>query len=569
MIKVYTFVTVCLLWVNAQAWGTGGSGQSINHTIYVQTDKEFYLTGEIIWFRVFLLSVQGMHGAGCDMAYIDVVNDKGMPVMQARIETGVSVSNGGSFWIANELPTGIYRLYGYTDALKSDGEDAFFQKEIMIFNPFLPVGQANASRTAISTTLPNTEGKLHIDIGFSESSMEMRENGTFTVVTSIAGEPTPADMAVSIVKVDALQSQHRLGIADHVKNAELARTGVTEDSRQYIDSLNGKQMVGVTFLDGTGNKPLVGQDVFISFPGLHFELYPARTDASGTAHFYTDRLRGNLMLSTGLRSGDRSVVELQSPHWQRYRPVDSKQFPNISTEKLLDRSIQVQAENLYRLDERSQFSGIDRDTIPFYGKADVTYRLDDYTRFPTMEEVLREYVTEVRVYRHQQQFNLRVLDRNTRYFYSGRPLLLFNGLPVIDVSAVMAFDPERFEQIDIIASQYYFGGNLYDGVVNFRTYDGSLVDFAVDASVTLLDYEGIQVDRKFFTPDYSSVDGVRSRLPDMRNVLYWTPRLLTDAAGKAEIQFSTSEIAGTYLISVDAIDNEGNVGSQRIMFTVK
>src|SRR5690606_583580 len=131
----------------------------------------------------------------------------------------------------------------------------------------------------------------------------------------------------------------------------------------------------------------------------------------------------------------------------------------------------------------------------------------------------------------------------TRYFYSGRPLLLFNGLPVIDVSAVMAFDPERFEQIDIIASQYYFGGNLYDGVVNFRTYDGSLVDFAVDASVTLLDYEGIQVDRKFFTPDYSSVDGVRSRLPDMRNVLYWTPRLLTDAAGKAEIQFSTSEIA--------------------------
>lgn len=569
MIKVYTFVTVCLLWVNAQAWSTGRNGQSISHAIYVQTDKEFYLTGEIIWFRVFLLAAQGIHGAGSDMAYIDVVNDKGVPVMQARVETGVSVSNGGSFWLVNELPTGIYRLYGYTDALKSDGEDAFFQKQIMIFNPFLPLGQANASQAAMSPTLPNTEGGLHVEIGLSDSTIGARENGKFTIATFVAGEPVPADMAVSIVKVDALQSQHRRGIADHVKDTELAHTDVMEDSRQRIDSLNGKQMVSVTFLDGTGNKPLVGKDVFMSFPGQHFELYSARTDASGIAHFYTDRLRGNLMLSTGLRSGDRSVVELRSPHWQRYGPADSKQFPNIPTEKLLDRSIHVQAENLYRLDERSQFSVIDRDTTPFYGKADVTYRLDDYTRFPTMEEVLREYVTEVRVYRHQQQFNLSVLDRNTRYFYSGKPLLLFNGLPVIDVSAVMDFDPERLEQIDVIASQYYFGGNPYDGVVNFRTYDGGLAEFAVDESVTVLDYEGIQADRKFFAPDYSSVDAVRSRLPDMRNVLYWTPRLLTDAAGKAEIHFSTSEIAGTYLISVDAIDSEGNVGSRRVVFTVK
>src|SRR5690606_35403813 len=101
------------------------------------------------------------------------------------------------------------------------------------------------------------------------------------------------------------------------------------------------------------------------------------------------------------------------------------------------------------------------------------------------------------------------------------------------------------------------------------TYDGGLGDFAVDASVTVLDYEGVQADRRFFAPDYSSVNAVRSRLPDMRNVLYWTPRLLTDAAGKAEIHFSTSEIAGTYLISVDGIDSDGNVGSQRITFTVR
>lgn len=567
MIKIYAFVIFCLLWVNAQAWDAGSTERYNERAMYVQTDKEFYLTGEIIWFRVFFLDIQPLLSNGSDVTYVEVINCEGVPVMRARMESDMA---SGSLWIPNELPTGTYRLYGYTEALKRAGESAFFQKQIRIFNPFLPRDRNGIPQLQTETPAapPNTTGRLHVDAHLRDSSLAVRQNATFTFATRVDGNPVAADVAVSIVKIDTLQPAKREGIVSYLQT-DSKQTTISPRNDENVDSLKGKQVVAITYLDDTGNKPLIGRDVFISFPGIHFELYPAETDKSGTAYFYTDRLPGNLMLTTGLFSGDKSTIELQSPYWQHYEPIDVDQFPNIPTEELLDRSIQVQAENLYRLDERSQFSVADKDTIPFYGEADVTYRLDDYTRFPTMEEVLREYVTEVRVSRHQHRFNLRVLDGTTRYFYSEKPLLLFNGLPVADVSVVMDFDPKRIAKIDIVASQYYFGGNVYDGIVNFRTYDGGLGGFTLDASVTVLDYEGIQADRKFFAPDYSSADAVQSRLPDMRNVLYWNPRVKTDATGVAEIHFSTSDIAGTYLISIDGTDSEGNVGSQRVMFTVR
>ena len=40
---------------------------------------------------------------------------------------------------------------------------------------------------------------------------------------------------------------------------------------------------------------------------------------------------------------------------------------------------------------------VSTDTTVFFGKPDRTYLLDDYTRFTTMEEVMKEYVPEIRI----------------------------------------------------------------------------------------------------------------------------------------------------------------------------
>ena len=45
----------------------------------------------------------------------------------------------------------------------------------------------------------------------------------------------------------------------------------------------------------------------------------------------------------------------------------------------------------------TEYSWQDEDTTDFYGLPDKRYHLDDYTRFPNMEEILGEYIPEVRV----------------------------------------------------------------------------------------------------------------------------------------------------------------------------
>ena len=59
-----------------------------------------------------------------------------------------------------------------------------------------------------------------------------------------------------------------------------------------------------------------------------------------------------------------------------------------------------------------------------------------------------------------------------------------------------------------------------------------------------------------------------NRLPDFRNVLYWSPDVLCDEDGKGELNFYTSEIPGTYAIVVQGITADGYAGSAISTFSV-
>ena len=57
----------------------------------------------------------------------------------------------------------------------------------------------------------------------------------------------------------------------------------------------------------------------------------------------------------------------------------------------------MQVQDVYHADTSLKFNAVDIDSTAFYGKASETYLLDDFTRFPVMEEVMREYVPGVMV----------------------------------------------------------------------------------------------------------------------------------------------------------------------------
>lgn len=80
-------------------------------------------------------------------------------------------------------------------------------------------------------------------------------------------------------------------------------------------------------------------------------------------------------------------------------------------------------------------------------------------------------------------------------------------------------------------------------------------------NVNVLSFLGYQKPAEFYIPKYD-VDSVRralAKVTDERSTIYWNPNVSTDAAGKAEFSFYTSDSYGPYTLIIEGILNDGTV----------
>ncbi len=114
---------------------------NLQEKIYVHTNKNFYLTGEIIWFKIY--NTDGSTNKLLDLSkvvYVELLDNNHNAVMQAKIRMTGGVGNG-SLVVPFSLSNGNYQLRAYTNWMKNFDADYFFEKQLMIINP-VKVSQA-------------------------------------------------------------------------------------------------------------------------------------------------------------------------------------------------------------------------------------------------------------------------------------------------------------------------------------------------------------------------------------------------------------------------------------------
>ena len=163
------------------------------------------------------------------------------------------------------------------------------------------------------------------------------------------------------------------------------------------------------------------------------------------------------------------------------------------------------------------------DTTLFFGKPSRQYYLDAYTRFPTMEEVMREYVKEVHVKKKDKNFRYEVFNEPYITYFNDDPLVLLDGVPVFNVNKIIDMDPLKIQKVDVVASKFFKGNQRFDGIVSYNTYNGDLDSYQLDPNSLVVEYDGLQLQREFYSPQYKTDEQLLSRKPDYRNVLYWSP----------------------------------------------
>jgi hypothetical protein len=184
-----------------------------------------------------------------------------------------------------------------------------------------------------------------------------------------------------------------------------------------------------------------------------------------------------------------------------------------------------------------------------------------------MEEVLREYIREVYVVRTDKRYHIKMISEAG--FLEGDPLVMLDGIPIFDIDKVIAIDPLKVRKLDVVRDRYFWGPADAEGILSYTTYKGDLGGVELDPHAVVLDYEGLQLHRVFYSPVYDSDKAAASRVPDFRNVLYWAPSINTGAKGSNEVSFYTADQEGQYIGVVHGLSADGEAGSQYFMFEVK
>jgi hypothetical protein len=449
---------------------------------------------------------------------------------------------------------------------------------------------------------------LQIKMNDIHQEYNQRSPVNINIRTSLTnGDSISADMSVSVYLTDSLQPEQKLNLLSYLWLASEIRGNIespgyyfdssgdevakttdnliltqgwrrfkwenvltkTAPSFTFLPELEGHIITGKIFPKVQGMQD-TGISVYLSVPGKDFKFSNCISSSSGirfnVEKFYGDR---QLIVQTNFADSNYRLI-IDNPFSEMFSSYTTKPLyldAKFSNEILL-RSIGAQAQDIYQSPKQSLFT-LPRsfDSTAFYGVPSKRYYLDAYTRFPTMEEVIKEYVKEVHLKKRDKHFYFEVLNEPSLDFFDKEPLVLMDGVPVFDDDKLIATDPLKINKIDVTTNRLYRGDNQYDGIVSFATYSGDLTGFELNPNALVVEYNGLQYEREFYSPQYKIPEEADGRLPDYRNVLYWSPDVQTKT-GEKPISFYTSDIPGKYVVVIQGVSSSGVTGFATSDFTV-
>jgi hypothetical protein len=193
----------------------------------------------------------------------------------------------------------------------------------------------------------------------------------------------------------------------------------------------------------------------------------------------------------------------------------------------------------------------------FYGKPDIKLIMDDYIKLPVMQEVFFELMPGVFMRKKKSEYEITMADPVENRVYDRPPLLLVDGVIVNDASIIANLDPEHVEEIDAVKNRYFVGDYLFFGLVNVITRTGDFANITLPDYAVRLPYRVVDPVKAFTAPEYEKQESRQSRIPDLRNTLYWNPSVATDASGKARVEFWSSDFTTDYIIKIQGITTDG------------
>ena len=179
------------------------------------------------------------------------------------------------------------------------------------------------------------------------------------------------------------------------------------------------------------------------------------------------------------------------------------------------------------------------------------YDLDDYTRFPTVSEVIVEILQGVGVGRDHGKKALYVLAQDgteSKKTIEYNVLAMLDGVIVSDLDVLLKFDAMLIKKVEVCRQGFAIGHTPYNGAVNFVTSKNYVTTVEFPSRVRVLDYKGVGFPLAYLgeRPSGSS---------DNRELLYWNP--VMDIDGSAGISVTAPAYQGRFRLEIQGMTSSG------------
>jgi hypothetical protein len=548
--------------------------------IYLHIDRDKYITGEDIWFSIYILDREtGKLSPSSIIAYIELLNPWNMPVIQTRFQ--LSGGRGeGNLTLPDSISSGTYTIRAYTNWMKNSLPDNCYMQDLDIYNPFRESGfrrkNGLINNLKFNGNIPPKENRSIITLT-ADSTIGRREKVTLKLGTGNydTGKSSTYDMSISITPEEvSLSSQ---GIVDYIVKRQESKEDTLAGIKTplHYRSESDGHYLSVIIKYRENNITDSSKYLYMSIQGKVAEFRYASRDTSGRFNFIlpVDDKSRNLIIQP--EHANNNMVLAIEPSFSWILPV-SNSFKDTLTDFQIDvfskLSFNYQAAKIYGTRLKNEV-GSDDDSSQklrrFYGIPEIEVILDDYISLPSMQEVFFELLPGIILRSRKSGYEMRITNPLTGMYYEEPPLVMIDGVIINDLAVLVDLNPETVERIEVVKTPYLIGDLILHGIVNVITHPGNFSNITMPDYAVLLPYRVVDKPSTIVTPDYSDETDRLNRKPDLRNTLYWNPSVKTGMNGEAEIQFWTSDLPGNYIINIQGISGNGEKVTMHKSFIVR
>jgi len=514
--------------------------------VWLTLNKTTFFPSEYLYFNGYLLNAVNLETSKVSQSiFIRLVSadQKYSEIKRISLSDGFG---SGDWFISSELATGSYTLQAYSQWMLNWPE-SIFEQEIHVINPYtnakVSVEEPNISKTS---AIGSSNSLFEIDL---KASYTARDSVALSIRPTEEGSLISLPISVSVRKVSELN--------EPPVNLEIAETAKSRlGDKIYKPEHRGSSL-----------RLELNQDY----------INPETTiiTQQGTNQLFTKMVKEGSTFSTTLEnlSTDYPVVLQEASKISLVDLVNFEPLPSVNKKPLTSTFKQLNENQKPKLLQRSIYNQIENNYFEFRPDSIIVkpakdflsnlpfkeYDLNEYNRFRSLKETIREIIPEVSVntYKGTETVAVKQIQVLPGYLPA---LLMIDGIQFASSEDLFQVDATLVDYIRVYTDPIVYGGKTYAGAL---LMDGNSSQADFFKTGTLIPKSLLSVSPKKY---YNQNHLTDPNLPDFRTQLLWNPRMRINS--NKTIHLTTSEVKGTYTIQIQGLDGNGQPFYEEKSFTV-